>query len=41
MGFPDFVQAEAERHTRLFQSRDTKEAFSAFAQKRKPVFEGR
>ena len=41
MGFPDFVQAEAERHTRLFQSRDTKEAFAAFAQKRAPVFEGR
>ena len=41
MGFGDFVQAEAERHTRLFQSRDTKEAFAAFAQKRTPVFEGR
>lgn len=41
MGFADFVALEAERHVRLFQSRDTREAFAAFAEKRTPVFQGR
>lgn len=41
MGFSDFVTFEAQRHAALFASRDTQEAFKAFAEKRKPVFEGR
>lgn len=41
MGFSDFVSFEAKRHAALFQSHDTQEAFKAFAEKRKPVFEGR
>jgi 2-(1,2-epoxy-1,2-dihydrophenyl)acetyl-CoA isomerase len=41
MGFADFVALEAARHTQLFASHDTTEAFAAFVEKRKPVFEGR
>ncbi|MDR3470748.1 MAG: hypothetical protein P4M09_03525 [Devosia sp.] len=41
MGFAEFVAFEAKRHTELFASRDTQEAFAAFVEKRKPVFEGR
>jgi 2-(1,2-epoxy-1,2-dihydrophenyl)acetyl-CoA isomerase len=41
MGFSDFVMLEAEKHTRLFQSEDTTEAFRAFVEKRPPVFHGR
>lgn len=41
MGFGAFVGFEAQRHAALFGSRDTQEAFKAFVEKRKPVFEGR
>jgi 2-(1,2-epoxy-1,2-dihydrophenyl)acetyl-CoA isomerase len=41
MGFSEFVAFEAQRHSALFASRDTQEAFAAFVEKRKPVFEGR
>jgi 2-(1,2-epoxy-1,2-dihydrophenyl)acetyl-CoA isomerase len=41
MGFADFIALEAERHTRLFQTDDTTEAFKAFVEKRRPVFHGR
>ena len=36
-----YIQMESERHTRIFASDDTKEAFAAYVQKRKPVFKGR
>ncbi len=41
VGFADYIRFEAERHGKLFASRDTKEAFAAYVEKRKPVFEGR
>jgi 2-(1,2-epoxy-1,2-dihydrophenyl)acetyl-CoA isomerase len=41
MGFADYVALESEKHTRLFQSEDTTEAFKAFVEKRPPVFQGR
>ena len=41
LGFADYIRFEAERHGKLFASRDTKEAFAAYVEKRKPVFEGR
>jgi 2-(1,2-epoxy-1,2-dihydrophenyl)acetyl-CoA isomerase len=41
IGFADYIRFEAERHGEIFASRDTKEAFAAFVEKRKPVFEGR
>ncbi len=41
MGFADFIALESEKHTRLFQSEDTTEAFRAFVEKRPPVFHGR
>jgi 2-(1,2-epoxy-1,2-dihydrophenyl)acetyl-CoA isomerase len=41
LGFADYIRFEAERHSKIFASRDTKEAFAAFVEKRKPVFEGR
>lgn len=36
-----YIQMESERHTRIFASDDTKEAFTAYVQKRKPSFTGR
>jgi 2-(1,2-epoxy-1,2-dihydrophenyl)acetyl-CoA isomerase len=36
-----YIQMESERHTRIFSSDDTKEAFAAYVQKRKPAFKGR
>jgi 2-(1,2-epoxy-1,2-dihydrophenyl)acetyl-CoA isomerase len=39
--FAEYIRFEAERHGKLFASRDTKEAFAAYVEKRKPVFEGR
>ncbi|MDR3510530.1 MAG: hypothetical protein P4L73_02765 [Caulobacteraceae bacterium] len=41
MGFAEFVAFEAKRHAELFASHDTQEAFAAFVEKRRPVFEGR
>jgi 2-(1,2-epoxy-1,2-dihydrophenyl)acetyl-CoA isomerase len=41
ISFSDFIALESEKHTRLFQSEDTTEAFRAFVQKRPPVFHGR
>ena len=41
VSFADYIRFEAERHGKLFASRDTKEAFAAYVEKRKPVFEGR
>jgi 2-(1,2-epoxy-1,2-dihydrophenyl)acetyl-CoA isomerase len=41
LSFADFIRFEAERHGKLFASADTKEAFAAYVEKRKPVFQGR
>ena len=41
MGFADYIRLESEKHLRLFQSKDTTEAFKAFVEKRPPVFQGR
>jgi 2-(1,2-epoxy-1,2-dihydrophenyl)acetyl-CoA isomerase len=41
MGFADYIALESEKHTRIFRSEDTAEAFDAYAQKRPPVFKGR
>ena len=38
MPFGDFVQHEAERHLQIAASADTREAFRAFVEKRKPRF---
>ncbi|GGC71925.1 enoyl-CoA hydratase/isomerase family protein [Chelatococcus reniformis] len=41
LGFSDYIALETEKHGRLFQSEDTKEAFRAFVEKRPAVFRGR
>lgn len=41
MGFAEYVALESEKHTRLFKSEDTAEAFMAYVGKRAPVFKGR
>jgi 2-(1,2-epoxy-1,2-dihydrophenyl)acetyl-CoA isomerase len=41
LSFADYIRFEAERHGKIFASADTKEAFAAFVEKRKPVFQGR
>lgn len=41
MGFAEYVALESEKHTRLFRSEDTTEAFKAFVEKRAPVYKGR
>src|SRR5579864_7427663 len=41
MGLADFIKAETERHSACGRSEDSREAFRAFVEKRKPVFQGR
>jgi 2-(1,2-epoxy-1,2-dihydrophenyl)acetyl-CoA isomerase len=41
VGFGELVELESERHLRISASRDTREAFAAFVEKRTAVFEGR
>jgi 2-(1,2-epoxy-1,2-dihydrophenyl)acetyl-CoA isomerase len=41
MDFSTYVALETERHTRMFTTYDTREAFAAKAEKRAPKFEGR
>jgi 2-(1,2-epoxy-1,2-dihydrophenyl)acetyl-CoA isomerase len=41
MDFAGYVALESERHIKMFETEDTREAFAAKAQKRKPQFKGR
>jgi 2-(1,2-epoxy-1,2-dihydrophenyl)acetyl-CoA isomerase len=41
MDFAGYVALETERHMKMFQTEDTREAFAAKAEKRKPRFKGR
>ena len=41
MGFGEFVAIETEAHGTITASADTKEAFSAFVEKRTPRFQGK
>jgi len=41
MDFAGYVALESERHISMFRTEDTREAFAAKAQKRKPQFKGR
>ena len=41
MGLADFIAAETQRHAACGRSEDSREAFRAFVEKRKPVFQGR
>ena len=41
MDFASYVALESERHIKMFETEDTREAFAAKAQKRKPQFKGR
>ena len=41
MDFAGYVALESERHIKMFETKDTREAFAAKAQKRKPQFKGR
>jgi 2-(1,2-epoxy-1,2-dihydrophenyl)acetyl-CoA isomerase len=41
MGLAEFIVAETARHSACGRSEDSKEAFRAFVEKRKPVFQGR
>lgn len=41
MGFPEYIALESEKHSRIFKSEDTTEAFKAYVEKRAPVFKGR
>lgn len=40
MGFREFLALETEAHFRITRSKDTREAFAAFIEKRPPVFRG-
>jgi hypothetical protein len=41
MGFGEFVAVETKAHGTITASADTKEAFSAFVEKRTPRFQGK
>jgi 2-(1,2-epoxy-1,2-dihydrophenyl)acetyl-CoA isomerase len=41
MDFKGYVSLESERHLRMFATEDTREAFAAKVEKRKPRFQGR
>jgi 2-(1,2-epoxy-1,2-dihydrophenyl)acetyl-CoA isomerase len=41
LGLADFIAVETARHTACGASEDSREAFRAFVEKRKPVFQGR
>jgi 2-(1,2-epoxy-1,2-dihydrophenyl)acetyl-CoA isomerase len=41
MGLADFITNETQRHSACGRSEDSREAFRAFVEKRKPVFQGR
>ncbi len=41
LGLADFIAAETERHSASGRSDDSKEAFRAFVEKRRPLFQGR
>ncbi|MGH6958662.1 MAG: enoyl-CoA hydratase-related protein [Caulobacteraceae bacterium] len=41
MGLSDFIAAETARHVACGRSEDSREAFRAFVEKRRPVFRGR
>jgi 2-(1,2-epoxy-1,2-dihydrophenyl)acetyl-CoA isomerase len=41
VGFADYLAIESERHMPMFDTHDTKEAFAAKVEKRKPRFTGR
>jgi 2-(1,2-epoxy-1,2-dihydrophenyl)acetyl-CoA isomerase len=41
MGLADFIASETARHSACGRSEDSREAFKAFVEKRKPVYQGR
>jgi 2-(1,2-epoxy-1,2-dihydrophenyl)acetyl-CoA isomerase len=41
MGFAEFITYETARHSQTGASEDSREAFRAFVEKRRPVFQGR
>jgi 2-(1,2-epoxy-1,2-dihydrophenyl)acetyl-CoA isomerase len=41
MGLADFIAAETARHSACGRTEDSREAFRAFVEKRRPVFQGR
>ncbi len=41
MGLADFITNETQRHSACGRSEDSREAFRAFVEKRRPVFQGR
>jgi 2-(1,2-epoxy-1,2-dihydrophenyl)acetyl-CoA isomerase len=41
MGLAEFLAAETARHNACGRSEDSREAFRAFVEKRKPVYQGR
>jgi len=41
LGLADFIAVETQRHSACGRSEDSREAFRAFVEKRKPVFQGR